>query len=253
MAQRTIPSSQPGEEDDAFSLDSYVDLPDNGFMLATTSLEDLGPNPSNFASDAMNVSSLATGGSSMEVPSHGSDTTMTWIPRDMQINNTPQMDLSTAYLHFNGTGAGYTAHHPQHHASEVSTHHTEQHEGATNYPSGTGYTSTYQRPFFNPDNLLRTRSAGTPARTANRRLGPRIPTATTASIHVGVYQCRWEGCHPPRYFAREGDLWRHIRSIHVSPRAHACRGCGRPFGRKDHLDPHEARCGELRLEAGHML
>ncbi|KAL2846038.1 hypothetical protein BJX68DRAFT_268895 [Aspergillus pseudodeflectus] len=170
MTQRTIPSSQPGK-DDAFSLDSYVDLPDNGFMPATTPLEDLGPNTSNFASsDALNVSSLATRGSSMAVPSHGSDTTMTWIPWDMQINNNPHLDLSTAYLHFNGTSAGYTAHHPQHHASDVSTHHTEQHEGAANYPSGTSDTSTYQA-FFNPGNLLRTRSAGTPARRVNRRLG----------------------------------------------------------------------------------
>jgi hypothetical protein len=172
MTQRTIPSSQPGEEGDAFSLDSYVDLPGNGFMPATTSMEDLSPNASNFASsDALNVSSLATGGSSIEVPSHGSDTTMIWIPRDMQINNTPQLDLSTTYLHFNGTGAGYTAYHPQHHASDISTHHTEQHEGATNYPSGTGDTNTYRRPFFNHDNLPRTRSAGTTSRTVNRCLG----------------------------------------------------------------------------------
>jgi hypothetical protein len=79
----------------------------------------------------------------MEVSSLGNNTRTTWIPRDMQISHTPQLDLSIAYLHFDGTNAGYTAHHLQHHASEVSAHHA-RHEGNTSYLNGTAHRSIYQ-------------------------------------------------------------------------------------------------------------
>ncbi|KAJ0417675.1 hypothetical protein BJY00DRAFT_315623 [Aspergillus carlsbadensis] len=184
MSQRPIPSPQPGDQDDAFSLDTYLDLnttapPDSGFMPATTSMLDLDPNASGF------VASPANGGSFVEVPPLGSDASMTWIPGDMQSHHTPELDLSTTYLHFNGTSVGYHGN-PQHHAFEGSTHHTGQ--GTTSYlPNGTGSTSTHQ-PFFNSETLLRGRSGGVLARTVTGRPGPHLSVATTATTPVGVYQ-----------------------------------------------------------------
>lgn len=56
-------------------------------------------------------------------------------------------------------------------------------------------------------------------------------------------QCRWENCTSKNCFRREADLMRHIKTIHVSPRAHECpvSNCGRCFGRKDHLGQHKKR------------
>lgn len=56
-------------------------------------------------------------------------------------------------------------------------------------------------------------------------------------------RCRWENCTSRTSFKREADLIRHIKHTHISPNAHVCpeRNCGRPFGRKDHLQAHMMR------------
>ncbi|KAJ0419583.1 hypothetical protein BJY00DRAFT_313963 [Aspergillus carlsbadensis] len=56
-------------------------------------------------------------------------------------------------------------------------------------------------------------------------------------------RCKWEGCGSPHEFRSAGDLVRHLRSIHIAPRAFVCPrdGCGRSFGRNDHLREHIRR------------
>ncbi|KAL4913339.1 hypothetical protein BDW62DRAFT_167153 [Aspergillus aurantiobrunneus] len=68
-------------------------------------------------------------------------------------------------------------------------------------------------------------------------------TANVSSPHDTPLLCKWDGCESTTYFRREADLWRHIRTIHISPRAYPCpeKKCLRAFGRKDHLDQHTRR------------
>ncbi|KAL4871504.1 hypothetical protein BDV12DRAFT_194269 [Aspergillus spectabilis] len=58
-----------------------------------------------------------------------------------------------------------------------------------------------------------------------------------------VLQCKWQGCDSSHQFKREGDLIRHIRTIHISPGFYLClvNNCGKSFGRKDHLSEHQKR------------
>ncbi|KAL3440149.1 hypothetical protein BJX65DRAFT_291024 [Aspergillus insuetus] len=55
------------------------------------------------------------------------------------------------------------------------------------------------------------------------------------------FQCKWAGCRSSRNFRREGDLIRHLRTIHISPTAFVCPDCQRSFGRRDHLNEHVKR------------
>ncbi|KAL3458802.1 hypothetical protein BJX64DRAFT_265934 [Aspergillus heterothallicus] len=55
------------------------------------------------------------------------------------------------------------------------------------------------------------------------------------------FQCKWEGCKSNATYKRDAELWRHIRTKHLAPDAYRCpvAGCGRTFGRSDHLKIHE--------------
>ncbi|PWY73112.1 hypothetical protein BO94DRAFT_538996 [Aspergillus sclerotioniger CBS 115572] len=68
--------------------------------------------------------------------------------------------------------------------------------------------------------------------TAQDRQPPRTPP--------GPFQCKWEGCHYSGYFSREADLIRHLRMLHINPRAHRC-WCGTVFNRRDNLQDHARR------------
>ncbi|OOQ83561.1 hypothetical protein PEBR_35500 [Penicillium brasilianum] len=50
--------------------------------------------------------------------------------------------------------------------------------------------------------------------------------------------CNSPGCKDPGPFSRKGSLVRHIRSLHINPRAFKCPQCTRAFNRKDNLDQH---------------
>ncbi|KAI9045934.1 uncharacterized protein KD926_005877 [Aspergillus affinis] len=41
-----------------------------------------------------------------------------------------------------------------------------------------------------------------------------------------VFECKWEGCQSSTRFSSEGDLVRHLKSIHISPDAYSCLHCG---------------------------
>ncbi|KAL2867378.1 uncharacterized protein BJX67DRAFT_84895 [Aspergillus lucknowensis] len=70
-----------------------------------------------------------------------------------------------------------------------------------------------------------------------------IPTTVPRLQDHPVFQCKWEGCTSSTLFHREGDLMRHLKTIHISPDAFPCRepSCKRKFGRKDHLEEHRRR------------
>ncbi|KAJ0416234.1 hypothetical protein BJY00DRAFT_317119 [Aspergillus carlsbadensis] len=67
---------------------------------------------------------------------------------------------------------------------------------------------------------------------------------TTNESNASRFQCKWQGCANKPSFLREGDLIRHLKTIHISPDAYRCRvhPCHKPFGRKDHLLEHRKRC-----------
>ncbi|KAL4904743.1 hypothetical protein BDW74DRAFT_154507 [Aspergillus multicolor] len=58
-----------------------------------------------------------------------------------------------------------------------------------------------------------------------------------------VFQCKWEGCLTLNPFRREGDLIRHLKTIHISPARYPCllKNCTKVFRRKDHLLQHQKR------------
>ncbi|PLB53302.1 hypothetical protein P170DRAFT_353006 [Aspergillus steynii IBT 23096] len=65
---------------------------------------------------------------------------------------------------------------------------------------------------------------------------------TAQSAHTSpILECKWQGCFSATRFSSEGDLVRHLKSIHISPDAYPCPDCGRCFGRKDHLRDHQKR------------
>ncbi|OGM49576.1 hypothetical protein ABOM_001656 [Aspergillus bombycis] len=53
-------------------------------------------------------------------------------------------------------------------------------------------------------------------------------------------RCEWEGCKNSRQFNRPAELRRHVRTIHVFPKAYECTyaGCRQLFNRKDNLKEH---------------
>ncbi|PWY79870.1 hypothetical protein BO83DRAFT_414806 [Aspergillus eucalypticola CBS 122712] len=71
--------------------------------------------------------------------------------------------------------------------------------------------------------------------------GSRIPRAPSRARSPPTFECKWEGCSSSTRFSTEGDLVRHLKSIHISPDAYSCLVCGQSFGRKDHLRYHRRR------------
>jgi hypothetical protein len=70
-----------------------------------------------------------------------------------------------------------------------------------------------------------------------------IPSPAPSSTSHGTFlpqQCKWEDCGSSTIFQREGDLIRHLKTIHISPNAYPCPEpeCPRAFGRNDHLKNH---------------
>lgn len=61
----------------------------------------------------------------------------------------------------------------------------------------------------------------------------------TATISI-LYSCRWEGCPYSGTFNRESSLIRHLRNMHIAPRAHPCPmpDCNRICNRTDTLRQH---------------
>ncbi|KAL2816435.1 hypothetical protein BDW59DRAFT_153235 [Aspergillus cavernicola] len=55
------------------------------------------------------------------------------------------------------------------------------------------------------------------------------------------FPCKWQDCRSTTCFRREVDLMRHVKSVHVAPKAYCCLepNCGKAFGRKDHLQNHK--------------
>ncbi|KAL3481546.1 hypothetical protein BJX99DRAFT_148701 [Aspergillus californicus] len=66
------------------------------------------------------------------------------------------------------------------------------------------------------------------------------PSMQNLPNHNPVYQCKWLGCRSTTSFRREIDLMRHLKTVHVSPKAYPCTelNCPMGFGRKDHLKAH---------------
>ncbi|GJP92146.1 alpha/beta hydrolase family protein [Aspergillus niger] len=62
-----------------------------------------------------------------------------------------------------------------------------------------------------------------------------------ASESPPAFECKWRGCSSSTRFSTEGDLVRHLKSIHISPDAYSCSVCGKTFGRRDHLRDHQRR------------
>ncbi|CEJ58197.1 hypothetical protein PMG11_06863 [Penicillium brasilianum] len=78
----------------------------------------------------------------------------------------------------------------------------------------------------------------------DHRCGP----ASHANHHQpSQLKCQWAGCTYSGVFTRETCLWRHIKSVHVSPGMYACTypQCNKAFGRKDKFLAH--------LRQAHML
>ncbi|KAL2785417.1 hypothetical protein BJX66DRAFT_314935 [Aspergillus keveii] len=65
-------------------------------------------------------------------------------------------------------------------------------------------------------------------------------TSTSAQGLFTPQQCQWKNCSSSTVFQREGDLIRHLKTIHISPNAFPCPEpeCPRAFGRNDHLKNH---------------
>ncbi|KAE8332893.1 hypothetical protein BDV39DRAFT_199896 [Aspergillus sergii] len=56
-------------------------------------------------------------------------------------------------------------------------------------------------------------------------------------------RCRWEGCTSTKWFNREAELLRHVKTIHIAPRSYRCNidGCFKSFNRGDNLKDHKLR------------
>ncbi|KAL2785419.1 hypothetical protein BJX66DRAFT_60461 [Aspergillus keveii] len=56
-----------------------------------------------------------------------------------------------------------------------------------------------------------------------------------------TFQCKWLGCRSVTIFCRESELIRHLKTVHISPKAYPCTEpmCGMAFGRRDHLRAHQ--------------
>ncbi|KAL3465683.1 hypothetical protein BJX64DRAFT_252271 [Aspergillus heterothallicus] len=58
-----------------------------------------------------------------------------------------------------------------------------------------------------------------------------------------ILSCYWPGCTYTGSFSKKGQLTRHVKTLHVSPRSFACPevGCGKLFHRKDNRTEHVRR------------
>ncbi|KAJ0419574.1 hypothetical protein BJY00DRAFT_285919 [Aspergillus carlsbadensis] len=67
------------------------------------------------------------------------------------------------------------------------------------------------------------------------------PSTEDAPRHRRILQCKWLGCRSTTIFPRESELVRHVKSVHISPKAFPCKepNCGMGFGRRDHLRSHQ--------------
>ncbi|KAK6837542.1 hypothetical protein RU639_001425 [Aspergillus parasiticus] len=56
-------------------------------------------------------------------------------------------------------------------------------------------------------------------------------------------RCRWEGYTSTKWFNREAELLRHVKTIHIAPRSYRCSvdGCFKSFNRSDNLKDHKLR------------
>ncbi|KAL3465627.1 hypothetical protein BJX64DRAFT_285232 [Aspergillus heterothallicus] len=108
---------------------------------------------------------------------------------------------------------------------------------STNMESGCTYTAPQELPLQEPEDWTPGWLAYSPA--AGQSPLPPPPT-TSASDDVRVFRCRWQGCRSNTSFRREADLIRHLRTVHISPKAFPCMepDCGMGFGRRDHLRMH---------------
>ncbi|RDW68828.1 uncharacterized protein DSM5745_08588 [Aspergillus mulundensis] len=81
-----------------------------------------------------------------------------------------------------------------------------------------------------------------PSRDSIQKL-PRQSPSPSPIYTRRVFRCKWQGCDGSHYFKREGDLVRHLRTIHISPGSYPCHaeGCTKVFGRRDHLCQHTKR------------
>ncbi|KAL4908896.1 hypothetical protein BDW74DRAFT_74383 [Aspergillus multicolor] len=81
-------------------------------------------------------------------------------------------------------------------------------------------------------------------------LRPNIPSGFAGRLHSAydasprVLRCEWKDCPHRNPFRREGDLLRHVKGAHVSPRSFVCTidGCWKSFNRNDNLQEHVRRC-----------
>jgi hypothetical protein len=121
--------------------------------------------------------------------------------------------------------------------STTSVHPHQSHEAEYDYP-----------PNYHPDSHRlqvpgQTPLAPTsPSLTALPSPAPSSHTTTSTSAQ-GLFtpqQCQWKNCSSSTIFQREGDLVRHLKTIHISPNAFPCPepDCTRAFGRNDHLKNH---------------
>jgi hypothetical protein len=60
-------------------------------------------------------------------------------------------------------------------------------------------------------------------------------------------RCDWRDCEYPGNFSREGCLWRHIKSQHISPDEFKCHVCQSTFGRKDRFRNHMLTVHDIRV------
>ncbi|KAJ0419579.1 hypothetical protein BJY00DRAFT_154381 [Aspergillus carlsbadensis] len=109
-------------------------------------------------------------------------------------------------------------------------------------------------PFSPPERVLQADERSTSTSTSYTSEIINQPTNTTPtrsgrpvlgakSQRPSVFRCKWAGCRSSRQFRREGDLVRHLRTIHISPAAFVCpyTECEKSFGRRDHLSEHVRR------------
>ncbi|GLA48562.1 hypothetical protein AnigIFM63604_004080 [Aspergillus niger] len=68
-----------------------------------------------------------------------------------------------------------------------------------------------------------------------------IPPTPCSDHSPPTFECKWRGCSSSTRFSTEGDLVRHLKTIHISPDAYSCSVCGKTSGRKDHLRDHRRR------------
>ncbi|KAL2813341.1 hypothetical protein BDW59DRAFT_167524 [Aspergillus cavernicola] len=109
-------------------------------------------------------------------------------------------------------------------------------EAATYYPPSTPFAPALQESI---NFSIMERDVGHP-----QNISSNTGDRHASDFHIAPsFQCKWEGCTSISHFARAIDLIRHIKTIHISPKAYPClvKNCGKAFGRRDHLQEHTRR------------